>query len=54
MASPVLLDAIEINFIIIIIIQQGNYAFFIDLKDTYLHSPIVKHHCWLLQFVWGN
>ena len=26
-------------------IQQGNYAFSIDLKDAFLHIPIVKHHC---------
>ena len=25
-------------------IQHGDYAFCIDLKDTYLHIPIVKHH----------
>ena len=25
-------------------IQQGNYAFSIDLKDTYLHIPIIKCH----------
>ena len=25
------------------LIQQGDYAFSIDLKDAYLHNPIVKH-----------
>ena len=36
------------------LIQHGGYAFFIDLQDTYLHIPIVKHHCHFLQFVWHN
>ena len=26
------------------IIQQGDYAFSIHLKDAYFHIPIVKHH----------
>ena len=26
------------------LIQQGDYVFSIDLQDTYLHIPIVKHH----------
>ena len=26
------------------LIQHGDYAFFIDLQDAYLHIPIVKHH----------
>ena len=26
------------------LIQQGDYAFSIDLQDAYLHVPIVKHH----------
>ena len=26
-------------------IQHGDYAFFIDLKDAYLHIHIAKHHC---------
>ena len=25
------------------LIQCGDYAFFIDLQDGYLHNPIVKH-----------
>ena len=36
------------------LIQQGDYAFSIDLQDAYLHVPIVKHHCWFLHFVWHN
>ena len=24
--------------------QHGDYAFFIDIQDAYLHIPIVKHH----------
>ena len=35
-------------------IQQGDYAFSIDLQDAYLHVPIVKHHHQFLHFVWGN
>ena len=27
------------------LIQQGDFAFSIDLLDAYLHVPIVKHHC---------
>ena len=34
-----------------LLIQQGDYAFPIDLKNAYLHVPIVKHHFHLLQFV---
>ena len=26
------------------LIQQGDYAFSIDLQDAYLHVPTVKHH----------
>ena len=26
------------------LIQQGDFAFSIDLRDAYLHIPIVKHH----------
>ena len=26
------------------LIQPGDYAFSIDLKNAYLHIPIVKHH----------
>ena len=26
------------------LIQHGDYAFSIDLQDSYLHIPIVKHH----------
>ena len=36
------------------LIQQGDYAFSIDLQDAYLHVPIVKHHRWFLRFVWRN
>ena len=33
------------------LIQQGDFAFSIDLQDAYLHICIVKHH---LCFVWHN
>ena len=33
------------------LIQQDDYAFFIDLKDIYLHICNVKHHHYLLWFV---
>ena len=33
------------------LIQCGDYAFSIDLRDAYLLIPIVKHHCNFLQFV---
>ena len=36
------------------LIQQGDYAFSIDLQDAYLHVPIVKHQCQFLHFVWHN
>ena len=36
------------------LIQQGNYAFSIDLQDAYLHVPIVKHHHHFLHFVWHS
>ena len=36
------------------LIQQGDYAFSIDLQDAYLHVPIVKHHHWFLHFAWHN
>ena len=36
------------------LIQQGDYAFSIDLQDAYLHVPIVKHHRQFLHFVWHN
>ena len=36
------------------LIQQGDYAFSIDLQDAYLHIPIVMHHCHFLHFVWHN
>ena len=36
------------------LIQQGDYAFSIDLQDAYLHVPIVKHHRQFLCFVWHN
>ena len=35
------------------LIQQGDFAFSIDLQDAYLHIPIVKHHHFL-HFVWHN
>ena len=34
------------------LIQHGDYAFSFDLQDSYLHIPIVKHHCHFLLFVW--
>ena len=36
------------------LIQQGDFAFSIDLQDAYLHIPIVKHHHHFLCFVWCN
>ena len=36
------------------LIQQGDFAFSIDLQDAYLHVPIVKHHHHFLRFVWCN
>ena len=36
------------------LIQQGDFAFSIDLQDAYLHIPIVKHHYYFLHFVWHN
>ena len=36
------------------LIQQGDFAFSIDLQDAYLHIPIVKHHHHFLHFVWHN
>ena len=36
------------------VIQHGDFAFFIDLQDAYLHVPIVKHHHRFLRFVWCN
>ena len=36
------------------LIQQGDFAFFVDLQDAYLHIPIVKHHHHFLCFVWHN
>ena len=36
------------------LIQQGDFAFSIDLQDAYLHVPIVKHHHYFLCFVWHN
>ena len=35
------------------LIQQGDFAFSIDLEDAYLHIPIIKHH-YFLHFVWCN
>ena len=36
------------------LIQQGDFAFSIDLQDAYLHVPIVKHHRCFLCFVSCN
>ena len=36
------------------LIQQGDFALSIDLQDSYLHIPIVKHHHHFLCFVWHN
>ena len=36
------------------LIQQGDFAFSIDLQDAYLHVPIAKHHCHFLCFIWHN
>ena len=33
---------------------EGNYAFPTDLKDAYLHVPIVKHHCHFLYLGWQH
>ena len=35
------------------LIQQGDYAFSINLQDAYLHIPIVKHHHHFLRH-WHN
>ena len=37
------------------LLQQGDYAFFIDRKDVYLHILVEEHHCcFFLWFVWQN
>ena len=36
------------------LIQQGDYAFSIDLQDAYLQFPTVKHNCCFLHFAWHN
>ena len=36
------------------LIQCGDYAFSIDLKDAYLCIPIVQCHCHFLLFVLQN
>ena len=36
------------------LIQQGDFAFSIDLQDAYLHVPTVKHHHHFLHFIWCN
>ena len=36
------------------LIQQGDFAFSIDIQDAYLHVPIVKHYGHFLHFVWHN
>ena len=33
-------------------IQQVDYSLSIDLMDAYSHIPIVKHHHYVLHFVW--
>ena len=30
------------------LIQQGDYALSIDLKDVYLYNPTVKHHSFFM------
>ena len=35
-----------------LLIQQGDYAFPIDLMDSYLHISIVKHYHNFLRLVW--
>ena len=34
--------------------QQGDYAFSVDLKDAYLHIPIQYASSSFLHFVWQN
>ena len=34
------------------LIQQVDYAFCIDLKDTYMHIPMVKHCHHILHLAW--
>ena len=34
-----------------ILFLQGDYAFFVDLKDTCLHIPVVRNHHHFSQFV---
>ena len=36
------------------LIQQGDFAFSINLQDAYLDVPIVKHHHCFFCFVWHN
>ena len=36
------------------LIQEGDYAFSIDLKDAYLHMAFVKHHHHICIIVWQN
>ena len=36
------------------LIQQGDFAFSIDLQNAYLHVAIAKHHLHFLHFVWHN
>ena len=36
------------------LIQQGDFAFSIDLQHAYLHIPIVKHHCHFLHSPQGD
>ena len=37
-----------------LLIQQGEFAFFIDLKDADLHIHTVKLHDQFLKFVWQH
>ena len=34
------------------LIQQGDYAFSVYHKDTYLHIADVEYHCQFLQLAW--
>ena len=35
-------------------VQLGDYAFPVDLKDDFLHIPIVKHYHHFIQFSFTN
>ena len=36
------------------LIQDSDYAFSIDLKDTYLHIPIKHHHSFIFMISLGK